>query len=326
MTQSVDCLSSSDSSIPRPVLRYLVSLLVPIVVVCILALFWMIRMKRSKNTMSFFWKRVMLSTIAVAYISYTGMTEAAIRVFSCVNVFDSPTAKNLYWTADTSVQCFEGNHIALLWISIGILVFLTIGFPSFSLLMLVKYLKSSLLEEHRVFETVGFLYRAFDRRYAFWESFVMFRKASLSAIAVFAYPLGAEIQADLAVLILVICLFCHLVCRPYKEDFRFLNSYEAVSLLLSIATFILAQFFEHAEEHDSVKIALTLVLFPSILGFIVFMLVMYGRSMVKQMKMIMDAKGTAYPSNARWWTVVLLYISSTVKCCGKKTTNAQGNI
>eukprot|EP00210_Caulerpa_lentillifera_P005475 g5235.t1 len=249
MTQSIDCLTPSDSSsVSRPVMRYIVSVLVPFVVVLVLAVFWIIQMKRKKFTFSFFWKRVLLSTIAVAYISYTGMTEVAIRVFCCVNVFDSATAKNLYWAIDTSLKCFQGDHVIVLLTSIAILIILTIGFPLLCLFILIRYLKDPQLEESCVFETMGFLYRAFDKKYAFWESTIMLRKAAISGVAVFAYPLGAEIQADLVVLILVACLFSQLVCKPYRQDFHRLNSYEAVSLLLSIATYILAKFFEHAKN------------------------------------------------------------------------------
>eukprot|EP00210_Caulerpa_lentillifera_P003962 g3781.t1 len=224
ISKPVDCLISSKSALFRAIWRMLVSLFVPGIVIGILFSVWYIASRRNSNGWEYFVKRCALSVISVFYISYLGLTKMAVRAFYCIDVYDSvdylESSKHKVWANDTSIRCYGKDHFGIISIAIFVLIVVTFCFPLVSSIVFIKGKESLECRDSWIFETAGFLFRAFKQRLAFWESVVMFRKACLSVIVVFSYPLGGDFQGVLASMLLLLSLHIHLTLRPYRKEFK----------------------------------------------------------------------------------------------------------
>eukprot|EP00210_Caulerpa_lentillifera_P007458 g7128.t1 len=253
-------------------------LLVPIfVILCIFAFFAFLAYKLSKG-MYYFVKRSVLATLAISYFSYLSITKVAVMFFYCVGVHTDnnhfSTEETYYWALDTLIQCSASYHKKFMVFGGTLFALFSVGFPLGSAIVLALSRKDSGQKDPQwMSDILGFLYRAYKRKFVFWESTVMLRKALLSVIAVFSYHLGGHTQGLLASSILSVCLFFQAICKPYRYEFETVNNLESLSLLVSGITFTLAQFFTKDRTNDSVKISLNVLLMIAIIGFLLYMIV-----------------------------------------------------
>eukprot|EP00210_Caulerpa_lentillifera_P007467 g7137.t1 len=253
-------------------------LLIPIfVVLCIVATFAFITYKSSKG-MYYFVKRSVLATLAISYFSYLSITKVAIMFFYCVGVRTNEdhfsTEETYYWALDTSIQCSANAHKKLIVFGRFLFGLFSVGSPLVSAAVLVLFRKPTRQRDPQwMSDILGFLYRAYKRKFVYWESIVMLRKALLSVIAVFSYHLGGHTQGLLASSILSVCLFFQAICKPYRHEFETVNNHESLSLLISGITFTLAQFFMKDRTNDAGKVVLTVFLMIAIVGFLLYMIV-----------------------------------------------------
>eukprot|EP00210_Caulerpa_lentillifera_P006697 g6399.t1 len=308
LSRPIDCILSSDSALVRSVWRTLINLLVPGIVIIIYIAYWgYIKVHKSK-AWAFLWKRALLSIIVVIYISYLGLTKLAVRVFHCVKVFDSEnhlaSSWTWYWAVDTAIKCYGKEHSALISVGVIVLALVTLCFPFISASVITSYKDQRQNPESWINETMGFLYRAFKDRFMYWESIVMVRKAFLSVIIVFSYPLGGQLQASLALLLLMLSLCLQTVCTPYREEFSALNRYESASLFISSVTLILGQFLDSDRCSSNVK--LSIVFFIVCLNVTTFLvlLITYLASGVDHMKATLEEEGIQIPDDVQWWGVI----------------------
>jgi len=319
----IDCLISSDSPKTRSITRMLLTILVPSIVISIFLAFWSGMTYKSKQNMMYFWKRVILSIIAVTYISYLGLTQLAVRVFYCVDVHDStdPFAKtkSQYWAVDTAVTCYGKAHGGLIAIGVVVLLFVSFGFPLASALLLTHTKAYDQQSMGWQLETMGFLYRAFKEKFVYWESVVMLRKALLSVIVVFSYPLGGQIQGLLAALVLIFGLYFHQKYSPFRQEFDRLNHYESLSLLVSCVTFMLGQFFNVEKSSDTSRTLIAVVIIvanTSTFAILVFVLIV---NVIEQLRETLQNTSANISQDTPWWKVLKVFITSKLSAlCGSK--------
>eukprot|EP00210_Caulerpa_lentillifera_P000169 g164.t1 len=311
ITGSVDCLATSLSPETKSLLRVIVSMLAPLIVCLIFALFWTFYTIYIKEKFLYFLKRIVLSSIVVLYISYLGLTKLAVKVFYCVDVHDLNEYEFLdsvtkYWAMDTNIKCYNGHHIFLTVLGILCGLLITVLFPLFSTFVSVQSVKSgsTRMRSKWIFDIMGFMYIAFDDKFIFWESVILSRKALCSIIAVFSYPLGGDVQSILASIVLVLALFLHMTCRPYKKEFSALNTYEAVSLLVSAITFNTSQFFEPHRCGRIIRIILSICLLLMNVGFLLFMSFVSLRYGIRHLQSTLEDEGITIPERAGSWTIV----------------------
>jgi len=139
------------------------------------------------------------------------------------------------------------------------------------------------------YETMGFLYKAFKGKYVFWESIVMFRKACLSIIVVFSYPLGGQSQGLLASGVLMFCLYLQQTCSPYRKEFHNLNYFESGSLMVSCLTFILGEFFTNEKCSDSAKTLVEITIITLNTTFFTFLFVVFIRSGMNHIREVLKS-------------------------------------
>jgi len=316
---SIDCIVATDSAAEKSIWRMVLSLLVPGTVIIFLALFWVISTLRSGKRGTYFAKRMILSLVVVVYISYLGLTELAVRVFYCVEVSDSKNlfilSKSRYWAMDTAMQCYRNEHLVLMGIALVVLFFVSISFP---LVFIAAFaMKKTQLQNQFgwIPETMGFLYTAFKENLAFWESLVMLRKACLSVIVVFSYPLGGQIQGQLAILVLTACLYVHLLFTPYKNEYSRLNIYESMSLFVSIVTFTLGLLLGTGKCKDIVEGLIAFVVISVNSLFFLFVVVLLVRSGLQHCRKVLESEDDPIPDTASSWTVLKAYLSLVFSRC-----------
>jgi len=311
-----DCLASSATKVTRFVWRMLLSIFVPTFVILTITTFWAFMALTNGESVSYFGKRTILSAIAVTYISYLGLTKMGVRAFYCVGVYDyddpSVDSKNQYLASDTSIECYKKEHLSLIAIGVIVLVVVTVAFPLVSGVVLSKNKQRHMRKDGWMFETAGFLFRAFKESCLFWESLVMFRKACLSVIVVFSYSLGGLPQIVLAQLVLLTSLYIHVMIRPYRKEFEKLNTLESVSLLVSCLTFTLGLFFESNRSSGSVRAFLSIVIIVLNTLFFISLLFALIKSGIGHIRVVLQYENAARYDQVPWWR--LLKIFAIARC------------
>lgn len=326
VTGSVDCIASWDSPGLQALILVLVTIVVPLALCILLAFFWTSYAIHYRRGGDFLGKRMLLSAIAMIYLTYLGLTRMAVRAFFCVDVHDFQPAQmeistDQYWAMNTNLKCYEGYHIGLVVIGVLVLIFITVGVPLMSALLTYQCIKARRnSEDFWVSDTIGFMYTAFQERFVYWESIVMFRKSLLLIVVAFSYRLGGDIQSIMATLILILALFLQMNCRPYKDKFSVLNLHEAASLFISSVTFIVGMCFEQGRSSDLVRVLLTAFLFSINLSFSVFMVFVFSRYSTDYMRAVLENEGVPIEQNMKWFTVLKLFILSRITCVRRRSS------
>eukprot|EP00210_Caulerpa_lentillifera_P003941 g3761.t1 len=314
ISRPVDCLVSTGSTPFKALWRMIVSVSIPLIVLGILTFFWIyVTIKNGKGG-QYFLKRFTLSAISVAYISYLGLTKMAVRAFYCVDVYDSvdhlEQSTTKLWAVDTSIMCYEDDHAGIIVIAALVLLFVTFSYPLLSFIALIKNKENVRRGDKRIFEMAGFLFRAFKEKFAFWETIVMLRKACLSVICVFSYSLGGDSQLLLVSVLLFFCLYMQLTLRPYRGEFKILNHFESISLLVSGLTFSLGQFFIEGRCNDPTRTFLViLIIFGNSMFLLSLLLALFYNSMV-HLRVTLQCENIPLPVPPIWGNILKVYIYS----------------
>lgn len=173
--------------------------------------------------------------------------------------------------------------------------------------MIKKFAKRN-PKEGWIYDVAGFMYRAYKPNFVYWESIIMIRKALLAVIVVFAYPLGANLQAVLSTMVLSLAAYFQALCRPFRKEFEFLNEMESVSLLVSLLTFVSSLFFDNKRVSDGVRVLLTVLIFTSNVGLFLFFFVRFCIFESTFLKTFLDHEGVDYDSNRGLLHVLDVYI------------------
>jgi len=274
--RSTGCLISACTSILRSAVNTIVNLSIPALATAFFVISWTIAMIRKKKGYGYLAKRCLLSVLVVSYLSYIAVTKTAVNALYCIDVHDSVDFENdsttKYWAVDTALKCYDGPHTVLASVcGWPVLVLFSLGFPLVVACVLFTKRNKDGIQSPWLFEIAGFLYRSYDKKFIYWESVILLRKAALSVIVVFAYPLGGNLQGILAVCVLMTALYLHLLCSPYRSELEALNRLEGLSLFISSLTFVSGLFFndEHTSSASRTTVGAFIVL-ANVLVFIYF--------------------------------------------------------
>lgn len=197
---SLDCIISDSFSTNKAIIRSLLILFLPLVIFLIFFLCYVFKTIKYKKSFSFLSQRTFLSVLVISYISYLNITKYLIQFIYCAEVYeyiDIENAENekLLWMEDTTVECYTGVHriiaAVLIWPS---LFLFSIGFPIFLIVILNYFKTKKQLNDDKIEETLGFLYRTYRVEFIYWDSIIMLRKATLAIIVVYTYSLGGNQQ------------------------------------------------------------------------------------------------------------------------------------
>ena len=289
-------------------------------------------MRKFNESIWYFGKRALLSSLAVAYLTYLSVTKMAVNTLYCIKVHDSYDTDidhtTHYWAVDTSLKCFRGSH-AVLAAVVGwpVVIVVSFGLPTALAYALMKLHPTETNDNQWITEACGFLFRAYKERFIFWESTVMLRKALLAIVVVFSYPLGTNIQSILAIFVLASSVYMHVSCQPFKEDFDFLNAYETASLIISQLTFASGVLFNDSRLSDAVRVLLTVSLSLAISGLFCLLMFKIFRSIEIYARAVLVCDGVDAAIDWGMYRVLRIYSSRIVarfcaKLAGKRDRNA----
>lgn len=317
---SLDCPLLDSRRVPVSIQRSIVSLLVPLGFMVFFCAYWFFLSRAKKKNFEFFCQHALVSVIVVVYVFYTGITKRVLRIVHSVDVDDSgdsehAIARHSYWADDTSLQFFKGSHAYLAGIlGIPMLLIFSVGFP---LLLTYELWKRKAQRNERKFaSTYGFLYRAYQSRYAYWEMLILARKSLLVAVVVFAYPLGGNLQGIFAIMVLVAAMGLHLFAMPYSDVVYRMNHRETLSLCGSIFMYMVGITFNDDKLPDWAKVVFSVLVMALSAFIVVYLLVTLVLEGAKQLDTILSIKGIKAPLNAtalhKAGLLVSLYWNKTV--------------
>ena len=312
VNRSIDCLVSAETSLQRSVVSTLVDALQPIACILVFIVFWLLIKIRRSESWTYLLRKCVLSSLVVFYISYMSATKTLINIFNCVEVHDSATVgideTTNYWAVDTGVECYEGSHAALAYLlAWPFLVIFTVGFPLSIAFLVVKKVTGD-YKDGWIYEVSGFVYRSFSKKFIFWETVIMIRKALLVVVIVFSYEVGSIIQAVLASFILIMALYLQTKCRPYRVEFDSLNDVESLSITISSLTFIFSTFFGVDHVSDEVRVLISVLLCLANVSFFLYLLSLTAVFAAEYLKTVLAGEGIRISSTDDTFRILTTYL------------------
>ena len=298
VNRSADCVVPDDASVDRSIASVIIDICLPLGAICVFSVIWLaVKVKRGEPWTHLL-KKIILTTIAVLYISYISLTKTFVGILDCVEVYDSIDSEfdvtSNYWSTDTKIECYKGPHALLAFLlAWPLLILFSFGFPLITACVIVKNVEED-YERGWIYETCGFLYRSYKKNYVFWESVIMLRKAVLAVIVVFSYPLGANLQQVLAGLLFTFVLYLQMLCCPYRPEFDSLNKMESLSILVSAMTFGSSMFFGDEHVSSNVRIVITVGIAFFNIALFVFFFVVFVIYAANYLRTVLDEEGVPY--------------------------------
>ena len=291
--RAVHCLLHEDDAMERGIFGVVMDVITVVAVMLVCLAFWGTVSVVSRRNGGYFWKRAGMSFFVVSYLGYISLTSTSIHVLTCLEVHDSLAVMNnsttSYWAADTNIQCHEGSH-AVLERTLGwpLLVVFSFGFP-----VVVLYITVFADEQERNQgdrrEVIGFIYQSYKKRYCYWETVVLLRKAALAVVVMLAYPLGPSLQVMFSASVFTVALYLQTVCRPFGEEkdgqngqqdasdeLDRLNDLESTSLLVSLLTFVSSLCFDAENVSSGVRSSVSLVILALNLVFFSYLVIVFA--------------------------------------------------
>ena len=155
---------------------------------------------------------VATATVVAVFFNYMKVSTQLVAIFMPSDVIDS----SIYLSTDWDVPAYTPEHIAtMVFAAITLLIF-TVGAPIAALGVLIYMHKKDRLAEPEIFTMFGFLYAGYKPKYFWWESVVLLRKVAATVIAL--SPIGLELQAISATVLLGVFTAIQLVVRPFRNE------------------------------------------------------------------------------------------------------------
>lgn len=325
---ALDCVLDEDSFMPKSVRALLLRVFFPAALFLVVAggfvsyYYLYVRREKPAQPDGYLRSRVMISLLAVIFLSYQTITEELMRTLNCVGLdtskdevpeyHDFAIARGRYWGEDMSEQCYEGAHGKLaFFLGVPGLLLFSIGIPLYLLALLLRNKKHDRLMQREFLNTYGFVYQNYTKTHVYWEVVIMLRKTLVGGVVVFAYEAGPNLQAVMVLGVLIVAFVVHMIAVPFK--YRILNILEGCSLAVSIFTFYAGIVFNDNNTSSIAKSLLTVVLFITNTGlamYLVYKITVYLDQFVTARLKIY--RGIQVPSSfvGRCWALFRTVISS----------------
>jgi len=245
---------------------------------------------RKKDTSFKTKRRIVIGLLVGLFFAYDTVTEMLMRLVNCIyldkkHISDDNSsnpiiiqyygqyanATEIYWAEDTRHVCWEGSHgVAAGVLGVPGLIIVTFGMPLALTLFLMYKRKMGVVLEPECLNMYGFVYQSYQGKFVFWEAIIMLRKACMAAVIVFAYGLGPNLQAAIALGILIFALLAQFLASPYK--FVSLNVLESLSLLASIFIFYSGIVFRDDNTSYAGKVILSIIIIVTNIAMVVLFL------------------------------------------------------
>lgn len=157
------------------------------------------------------------------FFLYPQTFTTAISVLHCVSgdvarpgqaYYEFAAAPASYLFSDTSVQCWEGPHVAISIVAVAVLIMWTVAPVACFLYLRANYRR---LGNPSVIRVFGFVYSCYEPERYYYEFISILRKAVVVIIVELCGELGAGMQQQMYVAIIVISLAMHFTLNPFHD-------------------------------------------------------------------------------------------------------------
>ena len=256
--RSVVCLEGEDQSLHPTAWACIVSVcFVPASVFLLFVVFWItvaLLSQRFRRPICYVIQRSLLSLMALWYITSVPVIKTTLSTVLCVNAYNTLDALReneivnategeviSYWAVDTSLKCFDGDHL-LLVILILSFVGLVYGGLLIAFIVILRSSKEQLSDtDSWIYQTMGFLYRSYGHgRRRYWEVAVVARKAGIAFLVFCSHRFDSLLPIIGVAVFLTLAMGLQMVAMPYRQKFDGLNRIDIFSLFTSLLTTLLS--------------------------------------------------------------------------------------
>eukprot|EP00164_Ancoracysta_twista_P003002 GFYU01004001.1.p1 GENE.GFYU01004001.1~~GFYU01004001.1.p1 ORF type:complete len:1730 (+),score=134.85 GFYU01004001.1:697-5190(+) len=172
--------------------------------------------------------------IMFASIAYVTVCTKVLEVFDCTGFEEGNALLRL--DADPSVRCESDDpqYQYLFPLAVLGLFVYVFGIPAGCGYLL--YRNRNVLGDESCFYRFGFLIDKYERKYFYWELFVMFRKLGLICATLY-FTRRPFFQTAIGMVVIFICLCSNLVARPYVD-----KSHDWLDIILLFINFLVLVF------------------------------------------------------------------------------------
>ena len=258
--RSVVCLEGDDQSLHSTVWACIVSVcFVPASVFLLFVVFWItvaLLSQRFRRPIRYVMQRSLLSLMALWYVTSVPVIKTTLSTVLCVNAYNTLVttgekddeiidategAMMSYWAVDTSLNCFEDDHLMLVILTLSF-VGLVYGGLLIAFIVILRSFKEQLNDtDSWIYLTMGFLYRSYGHgRRRYWEVAVVARKAGIAFLVFCSHRFDSLLPIIGAAVFLTLAMGLQMVAMPYRQSFDGLNRIDIFSLFASLLTTLLA--------------------------------------------------------------------------------------
>ena len=249
----VDCSLSGYTPLSMYVLKLVLVLCAPIVLVLLIGIIQYARSEGKRISKDAAFDEFFAGSTVALSLLYPTIVRQSVLILSCRRIIGE-----LYIDVAVDVECWGVKHMVV-FISTalpGILLYI-IGFPASLYIVLRRLqLKSALKHGDKNYDKrwalrLGFLYAGYEREgFVYWESLVLLRKASISAAVVLLSHFGTDVQINVSLAILVLCLYLQMRYEPLEHDWH--DTMEARSLLASTLILLACHLASEASDEEGI--------------------------------------------------------------------------
>ena len=329
--RSVVCLDREGQSLHSTVWASIVSVcLVSASVFLLLIVFWITvaLFHQIRYPIRHVMQRSLLSLIALWYVTAVPVIKTTLSTVLCVNAYNNLDAlqKNeiidamegeviSYWAVDTSLKCFEEDHLMLVILILSF-VGLVYGGLLIAFIVILRSSKEQLSDtDGWIYQTMGFLYRSYGHgRRRYWEVAVVARKAGIAFLVFCSHRFDSLLPIIGAAVFLTLAMAGQMVVMPYRQSFDELNRIDIFSLFTSLLTTLLAAMLKSESlTVDAGRLAISvLCVLINITTLIVIVSFLFGY-FVAYVKLSLGESGTILDSNASTLHVLRVWLLSQIQ-------------
>ena len=182
------------------------------------------------------------------FLIHPNIIKTIFVSFSCEKIDD-----DLLLEIDMSQQCWTGDHLMyVLTVSLPSLIIWGIGMPALAIIMLRRYYVANSLFEVRTLSIYGFLYNGYRFSTYYWEIIILYRKCLIVFILVFLGLVSIQVQALVALLIMMVSLGFHMKRLPFDKPN--LNMLESQSIIAASITIYCGLYYLSGSLNEALKI------------------------------------------------------------------------
>ena len=331
--RSVVCLDSEGQSLHPTVWASITSIcLVPASVFLLFGVFWITvaLFHRVRRPIRYVMQRSLLSLMALWYVTSVPVVKTTLSTVLCVNAYNNLVttgqkddeiidategAMISYWAVDTSLNCFEEDHLMLV-----ILILSFVGFVYGGLLIVFIVILRSFKEQLNdtdswIYLTMGFLYRSYRHgRRRYWEVAIVARKAGIAFLVFCSHRFDSVLPITGAAIFLTLAICGQMVVMPYRQSFDELNRIDIVSLFVSLLTTLLAIMLKSENlTIDAGRSAISILcVLLNITTLIVLVSLLFGY-FVAYVKLFLKKSGMLLDSDAKTSHVLRIWLLSKIR-------------